>query len=363
MTQSGGPPNAAPEAEPPARKLAESVVAQLRHRAARWIFQGRIRLGDGKDLAPIEPEDLESIRRRFPRPKFFIFGHARSGTSFLGRLIRLHSDVHCEWQTQFFSDRGPIPYLTSPGFRRWLRHSSNRWSTGWDPTAALVRVCCDTLLERGAEKVNKGTVGDKSPNENDAQAVQWLAAIYPDARLIYIVRDGRDTVLSKRVQAFIDQPETLGRSDRRIRQAFIRDSGPFLRRERSIFTDAWLGQAARKWGSAVEESVAAGQLLFGDRFMVVRYEDLLAKPPATMAGLWSFLGVAPAGTELDAAVLRQTRDNPEAEWHESSALAFVRDLPRGVHGGWRSLFTPGDAELFARHAQRSLAAYGYLEPA
>jgi hypothetical protein len=103
-----------------------------------------------------------------------------------------------------------VPYLTSAGFRGWLRHPSNKWASGWDPTPALLRISCDLLLERGAELAGKGTVGDKSPNENDAQAVLWLAAIYPDARLIYIVRDGRDTVLSKRIQAFIDQPESLG---------------------------------------------------------------------------------------------------------------------------------------------------------
>jgi len=361
MTQSGGPPNGAPEAEPPARKPAESVLAQFRHRAARWIFQGRIRLGDGKDLAPIQPKDLESIRRRFPRPKFFIFGHARSGTSLLARLIRLHPDVHCEWQTQYFSERGPVPYLSSTSFRQWMRHPSNKWTLGWDPTPVLLRVCCDAILEREAEKSGKGTVGDKSPNENGGEAVRWLAAVYPDAHLIYIVRDGRDTVLSKRIQAFIDQPDSLGRADRRVRHSLIKEPRPFLERRRSIFTPSWLEAAARKWATDVQESVADGRRLFGERFAVVRYEDLLAEPYPTMAGLWSFLGVAPGGAELEASVDRQTQDNPEAEWHQASAYAFVRELPRGVHGGWRDLFTPGDRALFERNAQSALDAYGYLD--
>jgi hypothetical protein len=217
------------------------------------------------------------------------------------------------------------------------------------------------LLERGAELAGKGTVGDKSPNENDAQAVLWLAAIYPDARLIYIVRDGRDTVLSKRIQAFIDHPESLGRSYRRLRQAFIDDPGPFLRNERSIFTEAWLGDAARKWDKAVEESVAAGRQRYGDRFAVIRYEDLLAEPYATMDGLWRFLGVAPAGADVEASIVRLSQDNPEARWHESSSFAFVHELPRGVHGGWRSLFTAADAALFEAAARRSLTAFGYLD--
>ena len=153
----------------------------------------------------------ESLRRRFPRPKFFIFGHARSGTSFLARLdprcIRTFTAIG---KPSSSAHRGPIPYFTSPSFRHWLRHPSNRWVQAWDPTAALLRVCCDTILEREAEKAGKRIVGDKSPNGNGAQAVRWLAAVYPDAHLLYIVRDGRDTVLSKRVQAFIDQPQNAG---------------------------------------------------------------------------------------------------------------------------------------------------------
>ncbi|HSB90104.1 MAG TPA: sulfotransferase [Anaerolineales bacterium] len=334
----------------------------LRHRVARWLFQGRIRLGQGRDLEPIPPEELESIRRRFPRPKFFIFGHARSGTSFLARLIRLHPDVHCEWQTQFFSERGPVPYFTSPTFRHWLRHPSNRWTSGWDPTAALLRVCCDTLLERGAEQAGKGTVGDKSPNENGVEAVTWLSAVYPDARLIYIVRDGRDTVLSKRIQAFIDQPESLDRADRQVRQAFIQDPAPFLDRKRSIFTAKWLDSAAGRWAESVRESAAAGKRLFGDRFAVIRYEDLLANPYPVLRGLWSFLEVGAGPAELEAAIAGQIRQNPEADWHQTSPFAFVRALPRGTHGGWQSLFTQADADLFERRAGEALKSFGYLGP-
>jgi hypothetical protein len=332
----------------------------MRRALAQWIFQGRIRLGDGHSLDPIRPEDLDGIQRRFPRPKFFIFGHARSGTSFLARLIRLHPEIHCNWQTQFFSARGPIPYFTSPSFRHWLRHPSNRWVHDWDPTAVLLRVACDTLLEREAETVGKRIVGDKSPNENGAQAVRWLAAVYPEARLLYIVRDGRDTVLSKRVQAFIDQPESLGRADRRLRQALIADPRPFLEGKRSIFTQPWLESAAQSWARNVQESAEAGRRLFGDRFALVRYETLLADPARTLQGLWSFLGAEPNPAGAAAAIEQEIHSNPEADWHGTSSLAFVKDLPRGMHGGWRSLFTAADAALFQRAAEAALREFDYL---
>jgi hypothetical protein len=337
-------------------------VGGLPHQIARWVFQGRIRLGDGLALEPIRAEEVEEARRRFPRPKFFIFGHARSGTSLLARLVRLHPNVHCEWQTQFFSERGPIPYFTSPSFHRWLRHPSNKWTSDWDPTAALLRTCCDTILEREADRVKKGTVGDKSPNGNGAQAVRWLAAVYPDAQLIYILRDGRDTVLSQRIQAFIDQPQNLNLADRWVRRSFLRDPRPFYEKRKSVFTRVWLERAAGRWAKGVEESVAAGQELFGRRFAVVRYEDLLEDPSSELKKLWMVLEVETGATGLETEIARELARNPEAEWHASFGFDYVAKLPRGLPGGWQSLFTPDDRERFEQTAGKALDVWGYRWP-
>jgi len=160
------------------------MLTRVRRMAGQWIFRDRIKLGDGHGLDPIDAQELERIRGLFPRTKFFIFGHPRSGTSFIARLIRVHPDVHCNWQLQLFSNRGPIPYFTSQPFQHWLRNSSNRWLSEWNPTSSLLRICSDVFLEREAEAVGKSVVGDKSPNGNGAQAVRWLGAVYPDARLI-----------------------------------------------------------------------------------------------------------------------------------------------------------------------------------
>jgi hypothetical protein len=338
------------------------MIDGLRREIGRRVFRGRVRLGDGAGLGRITPDDLDDLRRRFPLPKFFVLGHARSGTSFLARLLRAHPEVHCEWQTQFFSERGPIPYFTAPAFRAWLRHPSNKWVAGWEPTPALLRACLDTILERGARQAGKRIVGDKSPNENADRAVRWISALYPDGRLIYIVRDGRDTILSKRIQAFIDQPESLGRRDRRVRQEFMAHPQAFLDGRRSIFTEAWLESSARGWADAVGSSVAAGQELLGESFRVVRYEDFLEDPLPPLARLWEFLGAAPVGPEIESLVRAQGGMNPEAEWHAASASGVAEFLPRGVRGAWRRLFTAADVARFDDAAGNVLETYGYLEP-
>ena len=59
--------------------------------------------------------EVAEARTFFPLEKFFIFGHARSGTTMLTRLIRLHPEVHCNYQAHFFT-RPPL--LESAGSRR-----------------------------------------------------------------------------------------------------------------------------------------------------------------------------------------------------------------------------------------------------
>ncbi|MGW8251933.1 MAG: sulfotransferase, partial [Anaerolineales bacterium] len=51
-----------------------------------------------RDIPPITREEVAEIKAFFPLDKFFIFGHARSGTTLLTRLIRTHPQVHCNYQ-------------------------------------------------------------------------------------------------------------------------------------------------------------------------------------------------------------------------------------------------------------------------
>ncbi len=61
-----------------------------------------------RSLIPaITPQEVAEAKIFFPMDKFFIFGHARSGTTLLARLIRLHPEVHCNYQAHFFT-RPPL---------------------------------------------------------------------------------------------------------------------------------------------------------------------------------------------------------------------------------------------------------------
>lgn len=157
-------------------------------------------------IPPITADEVAEARQFFPREKFFIFGHARSGTTLLMRLVRLHPEVHCSYQAHFFTRE---PFLKSlvdtPAAAEWLSRKSNRWNQGRDLSPLVLRATADFILERDAAREGKRIVGDKSPSSLiHGQAVRDMAAVYPDARLIYIVRDGRDVLISERFRNFVE---------------------------------------------------------------------------------------------------------------------------------------------------------------
>ncbi|HWB67888.1 MAG TPA: sulfotransferase [Mycobacteriales bacterium] len=185
-----------------------------------------------------------------------VLGAARSGTTWLHRLLCASPLIAGTetGETWLFPDIAPV----------WA--DQIRALAGDNVTLSAMRAFCDDLLVAMRDRVAPGAthVCEKTPTT--AWQLPVLARLYPDARYVHIVRDGRDAALSL----------SLTRGD-----------------------GADLAGAAQEWVEAVSAiRLAAGGLR---RFTQVRYEDLLADPSAVTTGLWSWLGVPssePALTEL-----------------------------------------------------------------
>lgn len=309
----------------------------------------------------ITTSDLESIQAFFPMPKFFIFGHARSGTTLLARLIRLHPEVHCNWQAHFFTRRPVLQALAgSPEITDWLEADSNRWNQGEKLSPLVLRAAADFIMERQAVELGKSIVGDKSPNSQlKGQAVQLLHDIYPDGKLVFIVRDGRDVVISHRFQAFIDFPEFLSNADLEIRDDFADSAEPFYRGKRSIFTRDWLLRDIRSWRENLQETTASGERLFGNQFRIVKYEDLIAHPEKMLRELWAFIGVKNAGLPESSVIEKELDRNPDKAWQKKQSKEIVSNLEKGKAGSWKDLFVERDKQLVKKQAGQALIDWGY----
>jgi hypothetical protein len=333
--------------------------------AGRALLKGQPPPKPRRQVPAITPEEVAEVKAFFPLEKFFIFGHARSGTTLLARLVRVHPKVHCNYQAHFFTRQPLLEALVADEeVGLWLGRRSNRWNQGRDLSALVLRAAADFIMERDARTAGKGgpgcIVGDKSPNSLlDGDAVHQMVKVYPEARLVFIVRDGRDAAVSHRFQAFIDRPQHLSAEDLSIREAFIHDPAPFTSGQRSIFTEKGIAQAAQGWVHNVVETDQAASELLSERYHHLRYEGLLASPWDEMRRLWAFLGADVALPGLKETLEGELKQNPDADWQQEKASDIAAALTKGQRGTWRELFTPRDRQIFEEIAGETLKAWGY----
>jgi hypothetical protein len=329
--------------------------------AARKLLMGDPKKNKRNPIPAITPEEVAEIKQFFPRDKFFIFGHARSGTTLLMRLAHLHPEVHCNYQAHFFT-RQPLlkSLVNTPEAEEWLARKSNRWNQGRDLSPLVLRAVADFIMERDAAREGKMIVGDKSPSSTiHGQAVRDMHAVYPDAKLVYIVRDGRDVLISERFRNFVEESKFLTAEDKRIIEDLQKDQTPFTNGTHSIFTISFIRRVAKGWVTNLTETDDEGQRLFGDNYFSLRYEDLLNQPFDEMSKFWKFLGVKQIKKSLDGSLRAEMSSNPDEEWQAKRNEDISSFLPKGRAGNWARLFTEKDKSVFKEVAGEMLVKWKY----
>jgi len=330
-------------------------------KAISFLVSGRECRSNRGEISPLRPEEVEEIKQIFPLDKFFIFGHARSGTTLLTRLIRTHPGVHCNYQGHFFTRKPTIEKLVdSAEIESWFNRPSNRWNHGGDLSPIVLRAVIDFILEREARPLGVTTVGDKSPNNlMNGESVRLMNKFYPDGKLIFLVRDGRDAAISHRLQSFIDATQHLNKQDWDIRKSFERNPEPFMLGKRSIFTSSGIRKAAENWVQNVEETNHIGRELYKEQYISLRYEDLINSSWAQMSRLWSFLSV---DTEIDGlreSLEKELKRNPDAKWQLEKGSNLIEPFQKGKIDSWKKLFTQHDINVYKEIAGDSLIKWGY----
>ena len=205
---------------------------------------------------------------------FFCVGSEKSGTTLLARMLDQHPAVACLWESYAFRP-GSRASIFNVDSEKWRRHGFSesdvrRWSRIWNtqPKAFLRKVLgrltgkslfitscfrqtMPPALADFARRCNADVVGDKWPGY--IKYLDNLLSVFPQARIIYNVRDPR--ALWNSAQRFKNRrrgDELLNlmlENDERIR--------PYLERP---------------------------------NFLTVRYEDLVCETEETVRQMYDFLG-------------------------------------------------------------------------
>ena len=245
--------------------------------------------------------------------------------------------------------------------RLWVERSG--WTEDDDPERCLTelaRLAVDHFMGKELTRRGKRMAGDKTPFFSQ-NVLSEMSEIYPEARVIHIIRDGRDVVVSRMHHLWRrGQRKKLLPEEIEKREAFYRDPEAFLASQVGIFREKRLREWAEGWRTRVGRAVEVGPALFGSNYVEVRYEDLLERPDKEAARLFRFLG-ADASTEV------VERCVEEASFEKGSGRQRGQDdyplrhgkYRKGIAGDWKNVFIERDTEIFKETAGDLLIGLGY----
>ena len=364
-----------------AKALADATMGAVKSRSRR---------GERRSIAAKNAEIL-ALKRELARvkgdgavaaetPVFFVVGHQKSGTTWLMRMLDAHAEILCRGEGRFFgaewrqksvrridARRPPSSLYNAVLDAKYLKFWVERsvWSRDGDADEHLknlTRMAIDYFLLGELARSGKRLVGDKSPLLVP-ETIEEISAIYPDARVVHIIRDGRDAVVSALHHSWNFGKKIKNDEVSAKREAYREDPDRMLNSGESLFAGNSLARMAGEWAARVGRTVLDGPALLGENYAEVRYEDLLSRPEEEVRRLLEFLG-AGANDEtvrrcVNAASFEKLSRGRERG--EEDPTSFYR---KGVAGDWRNTFTEQDRRVFEETAGDLLAQLGYekIEP-
>lgn len=282
---------------------------------------------------------------------FFLRGHPRSGTNWVGAILNLHPAVNCIGEFHFEELRRATDSLKG---QSW--HIVGREPAATQLELGLQETVRRTLLAFRDRKPGATWIGDRTPRP--------LRPLVPGAPNIVIVRDGRDVLVSWTYHVLGQKPDVVaavvpprfGESFARAAGEFQADPARYQREPSALFADdEWVRHAARTWGDwVIRDRHAADLFRTGEldgSVHTVRYEDLHADTDAERRGLYTFLGLDPAR-----AAPLSSEGRTAAGFGREDARSFFR---HGEVGDWKAYATDAMRRCFKESAGPALVELGY----
>jgi hypothetical protein len=286
--------------------------------------------------------------------KLFVVGCGRSGTSWVQNIIASHPKVITTQESHAYDII--YPTVTTRGRKNvvaWTkvlhRHDMSERSARWvglhwwvnrstmlglvdwalsasgvtdaDAAQSVIQGVFDSFfVERHGTESD--TLLEKTPGH--LHYADLILNRFPEARVVEVLRDGRDVCVSMQMQA-------------------LTVSWPPTERRKQIA--AWVRAARRGLALRNDPELA-------DRVHLVRYETLKADPAGEIRRLFDF-----AQLDVDDAFVREVADG--TDFRHNRATGAGRHTRRGEVGDWRNHFSAEDDALFRELAGDVFVEAGY----
>jgi len=268
----------------------------------------------------------------------FIVGCGRSGTTLLRLMLNSHTRIGIPGETWYFPElHADLAMIMGWSELEWRERLTQRIAASTvfpqlgikieslrNQLESLTRDQWPSVVAAAnlafAKGERKARWGDKTPGY--VRCLPTIKELFPDAKILHMIRDGRDVALSF------------------LRQSF----GP----------NAIL-EGADYWRADVERGRRDGPQAFRDSYREVRYEELVTEPERVLRDVCDAIGEAyePAMLDYHGSAHRYLID--EQHWHVRTKSAPTSD---GIER-WREKMTLTDQALFELAAAPLLRDLGY----
>lgn len=270
------------------------------------------------------------------KPPLFLLGSQRSGTTMLRLMMNNHPQLAIPHETAFitiyYKKLANYGDLTDDdNLRRLFDDVSQhplvkRGKLIKDPETVLSRPIksyrdlVDAIFQAYANSLGKPRWGDKTPFYTSD--IDVLHRVFPDAKFLHLVRDGRDVVLSQKSIEWM--------------------SGNLLK---LVLDWQWKTTIAHKVGSAL-----------GDNYLEIRYEDLVRRPEETLRQICTFIDEPYAPAMLSYSEKAQAVVPTESlKWHRNS----IKPPDPSQLDKWKTGLPKAERIIFEQLAGETLDLFGY----
>ncbi len=286
----------------------------------------------------------------------FIVSAPRSGSTWLTTALNQHPEIFatehrlfgefCEvWKN---NDGTTSPRIT---FDKYARAFSGHYffdSMGLDRADflhAFEKSFVNFLVSFATRRTNKKFVIDKiTPYPGTAKmVVHKIRKLFPESKIIQLVRDGRDVLTSGTYDWLLKDAEGTDRHRFHVEK----ETGFQLKR---FFDDAVIRKWAENWQETIE--VFHGRKADAQ----VRYEAMKENLPREINRIVSTIGADPAGVEAASQKVSFEQMTGRKAGDDSVPTAKAR---KGIVGDWKNHFTQADGQLFDSICGKQLIGLGY----
>lgn len=248
---------------------------------------------------PPRPHILVVNGRNVSQP-VFVIGAPHSGTDVLGRALKRAPGFHVTIGHE--AVQGVVhAFARSPSIQRGRGDAAatvlrDAFAQAWQVTPHGCLTCSPLCRDAGGVTGRTSCIsereisryGDASPDLMYCAAD--LVAAFPDARLLQVIRDGRDVVA-----AMLADPQALGWFKPGVANLETEFPNPLLgvetEQDRSIWPElSAAGKCAMRWRGSVRAMARLRGALSADQLTTLRYENLIRQPAATATAVAGFVG-------------------------------------------------------------------------